>query len=193
MKMLGRMRGFILAMALTAAWSASAEEESYLYWLIDWADGYKAPTLDDEPLSGSATAKVVGYTDTTSWSDGVALKLYSDTDLALLGESAAIKDLTWDSPRYAKFGGVTEDNVLYFVELYNDSGEFLGRSTDSISFQQALADGMVLQWDGSSQIYTPPDPWTVTTFVSVPEPNSALLMALGLALVALRRRTHTHA
>ena len=195
MKMLGRMRGFILALALAATWCASAEEESYIYWMVDWE-----PMLDESPLTGSANARFLACSDSgemfyltpyaQDYSSGGLTPVELVPDLSREAPTLRIGDLTDDGPRFARLDGHIANDFRYYVELLNDSGDLIGRSIEGIGYSTALADGMVLQWDGSSQIYTPPDPWTVTTFSSVPEPNSALLMALGLVLLALRRRPH---
>lgn len=198
MKTLGRMRGFLLALALAVTWCASAEEESYIYWMVDWE-----PVLDESPLTGSANARFMACSDSgelfylTPYAQNYSSGGLTPVELVpgLSGEAPTfrIDDLTDDGPRYTLLDGHIADDIRYYVELINDSGDIIGRSVEGIGYSTAFDAGMVLQWDGKSQIYTPSDPWSVSTFVSVPEPNSALLMVLGLALVALRRRTHTHA
>ena len=184
------LRGFILALALAATYCAPAEE-SYIYWLVDWDDDLEAPTLDGKALSGPATLKVVSYADTVTWSDGVCLQLYTTTaPMVEIGESVRTPDIADDGPRFARIGDRSDDGLRYYVELYNDSGDILlGRSTEGIS----LAEARNMIWvdrDGDLTPSPPDEYWSVTAFASVPEPSSALLTALGLALLALRRRPH---
>ena len=194
---MGRMREFVLALVLAATCCAVAEE-SYIYWMVDWD-----ATLDGRPLTGSANARFVAYADPGTWSDGICLQPFvqdytsgglTPVELAPAfpkeTQTFRIADLTDDSPRFAWLNGQTADDVRYYVEILNDSGDLIGRSTEGISYSTAFANEYVLLAEEGVQQLEPAYWWSVTTFASVPEPNSALLTALGLVLLALRRRPH---
>lgn len=79
--------------------------------------------------------------------------------------------------------GMTGDTVSFFVEYFNDAN-------DKIGFSDATAWSALAEYVSSVQS-NPPTPqagaW-VPNFTAVPEPTSGLLMLLGLAGLALRRK-----
>ena len=177
------MKQFMLAVALAGAVCASAvAEDSYLYWTV----------ADDATFSGGD------------------LENYSAKVVAIEGLSAVWVFQGYDSPNYLslynKMGGTAIDgkivtglgqgdnlyyfaglsslqgqNWTFFIELWNDNGIFA--HSEAVSYSEGILASL-------SDMRVPATAWTAGNFVpaSVPEPNSALLMLLGLAGPALRRR-----
>ena len=177
------MKKLILIVCAVAAFASLAD--SYLYWMVD-------DTITMEGQSGSysydtLTAKVVAYDNNTGKS--AYLDLYGqaiDGDLMKVSDGGG-KQVTingMNSPFYAGLGSYAAANWSYFIELYNDSIR-VGRSVDSLDYPTARSMAFLKGSDLNPGKY-----WSVAAFTPkpVPEPNSALLMLIGCAALALRRR-----
>lgn len=181
------MKKLILIVCAVAAFASLAAEDSYLYWMVD-------DTITMEGQSGSysydkLTARVVAYNNNTGKSE--YLNLYGQTasgGLELIRPgSDNISQVTingMNSPFYAGLGSCAAANWSYFIELYNDSIR-VGRSVDSLDYPTAQSMAYLKGSDLNPGKY-----WNVAAFTPkpVPEPNSALLMLIGCAALALRRR-----
>lgn len=164
-------------MLIGSAGAASAD--SYLYWMIDTTSAgsdYAYARIRDVNTPGDASYLTIydgsfedPYTDGVGGVSGAA-KEYVDL-------AAAVND-----GFYASLAGIDTSTASFVVELYNDSGKFLA---------QSFADGAY--GNLSAYIYRggisapPAVPWTAGSF-DVPEPSSGLLMLLGMAGLALRRK-----
>lgn len=180
------MKKLILIACAVAAFASLAAEtgDSYLYWMVG-----DTITLEgqSEPYSYSTlTARVVAYDNNTGKSE--YLNLYGQTTAGALvqvtgGNQVTIKS-GLSSPFYAGLGSCAAANWSYFIELYNDTDP-IGRSVEGLGYatEQTMA-----YLKGSD--LKPGKYWSVAAFTPkpVPEPNSALLMLIGCAVLALRRR-----
>lgn len=180
------MKKLFLMVCVASALMAAVAEDSYLYWLVD-----DTITVDGTAYTwGSLTAKVVAY-DSSTWRPGLpdnggsALTLFSaNGNLAEVGESVTVDGM--NSPYYAaiKPAAMQGGSWSYFIELYNDKG-FYARSAKGLDYMSAQAGEYLMGSDLNPGTY-----WNVSAFTATPapEPNSALLMLIGCAALALRRR-----
>ena len=186
------MKRLFLMVCAVSALTALAAEDSYLYWMV--GDDAVVNDAQGEKVDFSwsmMTAKVVAY-DSSTWPSGgsvVPLSLYAQNQQtgALSPVADNVVTLTGDnSPYYAFIGsGVQAPVWSYFIELYND-GKFFARSEKGLDYMTAVS-GDYLR---GSDLKPGEGLWSVSQFTTTaaPEPNSALLMLIGCAALALRRR-----
>jgi len=158
----------LVATACSSLWAANS-----LYWKVSNA------TIDGESSTFSyAQVAVDGY--------GVYLRVPDEleTDDAVLSTG----DGTGDSMEAATASVIPEgygaDNSFH-VQLFDDQGTIIGYS-DVMSYDALYTQGSI--YESGSMAEAGATPWTVSTFHSVPEPTSGLLVLLGFAGLALRRR-----
>ena len=183
------MKKLILLSVLSALLNASAED-SYIYWMVpEIATG---TARFDKPIGGSYTAKILAF-EGTEWSegDGKLLSIYTapadgglGTRVEGDGVSVTIDSTANNAAYFANIAG-TGEGWTYFVELYNDGGLLVARSSDEASLPYSQESIAALS---NGTIATPAKLWAPMTFVPAPEPNSALLLLIGCAALALRRR-----
>ena len=176
------MKKLLLIAVLTLASGVFAADQ-YLYWMLP-----DAITLQDEsgtPVSYEYAR--VGVMNNSSGENAGYLSLYGDG-----GEDYGT-DMYWrnpdgESPLYAKIEPTTfGSGYSYYIELLNDSSTFVGRSTDMLSYvdvQKYLATfgtgaGVDASWVSNGSTFTTQ---------AIPEPTSGLLLLLGVAGLALRRK-----
>lgn len=185
------MKKLFLMVCVASALTAAVAEDSYLYWLVD-----DTITVDDKTYAwgdGSLTAKVVAY-DSSTWrpnlpdNGGTVLNLYGQNEqgglAAISGNSVTIDGM--NSPYYAGIAStMIGENWSYFIELYNDKGTFVGRSSEGIDYASVQSGQYLMGSD-----LKPGELWNVAAFTPTPapEPTSGLLMLIGCAALALRRR-----
>ena len=184
------MKRMFLMVCAVSALTVSAVEDSYLYWMVDdtiYVDG-------TQYTGGNLTAKVVAY-DARTWmpnqenNGGTFLNLYGQNSNGGPDLATSLGSVTVDGANSPYYAGIA-DNMhewgwSYFIELYNDSGVFSGRSSEGLDFISAQSGEYLTGSD-----LRPGNYWLVSNFTMVPapEPNSALLMLIGCAALALRRR-----
>ena len=164
----------MIALALTLAHAASAEE-SYLLWMVDDAatEGIEYNAVAVTAFTGDDVAS------------GSLLTLYYGN-----GNPVDGKKLTWDSdysglPLYASLAGVASSSYSYVVELFLGN-ELVGQS-EKLLFSDAAAAGQIATAT-SAGVLPGLATWSPANFRPVPEPTSALLALLGFAALALRRK-----
>jgi len=173
------MKKSILLAVLLAALGASASD-SYLYWMVDTtsADNFSYDYARIKAVNGGTETYLSIYEadfdqPLTEAAGGVSGVSKSTVDAyADFGSSAGF---------YASLAGINPSTASFIVELYNDSG-FLAQSFNDGSY--GAVSGMIY----AGGIFAPPAmPWKAGSY-DVPEPSSGLLMLLGMAGLALRRR-----
>lgn len=179
------MKRFLSLIVFALAFSAFADADSYLLWMVGDNDG-NVPTLDgkDLPSTGKYSAGVFTVDSNGNRSD--YLMLYTaDEHMTEIGQTITITDFTESPFSYADLGSsLPPATVSYYVELLQD-GDVIGHSSEGLSYN-ALVDYIY------SGVYNPSlTTWQITSFTTaaiIPEPNSAMLMIFGFAALALRRR-----
>ena len=180
------MKKLILIVCAVAAFAALAAEtgDSYLYWMV--GDTITVGGTEYDWSQGSLTARVVAYDESTG-TKSTFLNLYGQTSTGALVPVSGETQVTVtgvNSPVYAGLGSYATANWSYFIELYNDQG-FVGRSEEGLGYATEQTMAFLKGSDLNPGKY-----WSVAAFTPkpVPEPNSALLMLIGCAALALRRR-----
>ena len=164
------MKRILSALLISGALMASADD-SYLYWMIG----------DTDPYSASDYTKVrVAATD----SQGVSyLDLYGPGGDALNTTTVSSSDINaLKSNGQALYARLASDKTYssFVVELLN--GDRFVAQSETLAYSQALA-----QYITTGNSMSLPNMWAASTF-AIPEPNSGLLMLVGMAVLGLRRR-----
>ena len=165
---------FVALLAAAMAVGAAKADDSYLYWMVG--------TLNDGKVTYSelAGADLAGETVTYDYAmvkiageDGY-LNIY-DTHGDMGGE---IVDKS--TPAYAAFPNDKQFTSFLF-ELYDENDAMVGWATLA---RTAAVNGGYVYGDPSN----PGTPNLYTVTQAIPEPSSGLLLLLGMAGLALRRR-----
>lgn len=170
-------KSILLAVLVGSAGVVSAD--SYLYWMIDTANAgndYAYARIRDVNTSGDDSYLAI-Y-------DGAWGAEYNDGVGGVSGAAKTYIDMAGGTGEgfFASLAGINTSTASFIVELYNSEGTFLAQSFNNGSY------GNLSAYIYSGGISAPPaTPWIATSF-DIPEPSSGLLMLLGMAGLALRRR-----
>ena len=166
------MKNFLSALLISGALMASADD-SYLYWMIGDTDPYSASDNTKVRVKATDTSDAVSYLYLYGpGGDDLDAQTVSSTDInALKSDGQAL---------YAKLISGTSYSS-FVVELLNDNK--LVAQSDALSYSAAMADYYITTGNSMSL----PSAWAATSF-AIPEPNSAMLMLVGMAALGLRRR-----
>lgn len=170
------MKTCFLMMAVLGAFTASADD-SYLYWMVDTDDGTAAKFEYD-------TVQVRAYETEAGVDSGNYLTLYYGNGNEA-GMSVAADVATAGLPFYASLASAMGSSFSYVVELFHD-GAKVGQS-ESLFFNEAMAKNYVTFAMSTGNLPAMAT-WMAGGFSAAPEPNSAVLLLLGCAALALRRK-----
>ena len=170
------MKKCFLVMVALGAFAASADD-SYLYWLVNTDDGTAAKFEYD-------TVQVRAYETAAGVDSGNYLMLYYGNGNEA-GTSVGAGVARMGLPFYASLASAMGPSFSYVVELFND-GAKVGQS-ESLFFTDAMAENYVAFATSTGNLPAMAT-WMAGGFSAVPEPNSALLLLLGCAALALRRK-----
>lgn len=171
------MKRTLLLAALIGAIGAFAD--SYLYWMIDTEDA-------NNNFSTYGYARIKDTTSDTYLSPIYDVGGDFVYNQAVNNESGVGKDALLDSAEYgdgffASLSGVNLSTASFIIELYTENGTWLAQSS-------ALSGSAAAGYIYSGGISVPPSAMWVAGSFAVPEPTSGLLMLLGMAGLALRRK-----
>lgn len=170
----------ILSLLLILGAFVAAADDSYLYWMVT-ADNYK-PGIDYATVKIAAknnSSGAVSYLTSYSYGDGAAIS--GDSVRSAITSAYAAQGMGL----YAALGSYASESYSFAIELFNEGGNYVAQSS--------VADGgwvnfsSLAQYIINSPMATPVATWAPSSY-AVPEPSSGLLMLLGGALLALRRR-----
>ena len=164
-------------MAVLGAFAASADD-SYLYWMMNTDDGTAAKFEYD-------AVQVRAYETAAGVDSGNYLTLYYGNGNEA-GTSLDAGVATMGLPFYASLASAMGSSFSYVVELFHD-GAKVGQS-ESIFFNDAMAENYVAFATSAGNLPAM-GTWMAGGFSAVPEPNSALMLLLGCAVLALRRKS----
>ena len=169
-----------LVFALAAIASTAVFADSYLYWMVDTTTdyAYARVSADGNYLTIYDSAFDTPYTDAGSLFDGKGGggSVSDDNMSAAKSEGEAF---------YAALSSVgATKSSTFLIELYNESGTFLG--------QQQLSGSALAFYDAGTAAPAAVAPGIASSF-AIPEPSSGLLMLVGCAVLGLRRRKQKNA
>ena len=167
------MKNIICGLVLLGAVSAFADD-SYLYWMVgnDAPSDYAYALVYDQTSAGYLNIYDSGF-DSTYTVDHRG----SEVGGVTAAQVADFKD--FGEGFYAKLAATPASASSFIIELYNSEGRFLAQSGPLAYSSAAIYTGGMA---------TPPSSTTTFTGFAIPEPNSALLMLVGCAMLGLRRR-----
>ncbi|MCR5414075.1 MAG: PEP-CTERM sorting domain-containing protein [Kiritimatiellae bacterium] len=166
------MKKLLCALSLVATVAAQAATGDYmLYWQVS----------SDYIQSNASTAN---YASLMAVIDGTKTSVGS-----IVGSSSEY--LTSVSATEANLASYSSSTITsFYVEFYNytSAGSTLLGTSDSINYDNARTAGYITDFRDSYSMMTASSVWSVSGFTAVPEPTSGLLMLVGLAGLALKRK-----
>ena len=168
------MKSFLSVLLISGALMASADD-SYLYWMIGDTDPYKSTDYNKvRVVEVDGSGNIIDYLNLYGPSgDDLSTTTVSSSDInTLKSDGLAL---------YAKLSSGTPYSS-FFIELLNDNK--LVAQSETLSYSAAVADYYITT---GNSMGVPTVMWAASSF-AIPEPNSGLLLLVGMAALGLRRR-----
>lgn len=186
-----RFAALVVAVASCSSRLLAADGGEVLWWMISSTDKITGTDVNGDTY----TAAQLGVTD--------ARLRYENTDgssgyLPLMTLSADGKVQSYEGALgvelpgsyFASLGSFTGASYSFVLELGNwSNGAWVRTTMESsvpVSYDDLKRDEHIAEWRDKTPVYS--QPWTPSSFSVVPEPTGGVLMLLGTALLALRRR-----
>ena len=187
------MKKLILLFALAGTLGVSfAATDSFIYWMVsEDATGTGRSAEGPVDLSGGTYyAKISAFASGQEWTEGGGkylniLSSSADNNFASKGESVSVTIGADNVSYFASLAEYAGAGWTYYVELWNDgavNGKVVARSEEGLTYAKESIVALSGMNAPGAQV------WAPMTFVPAPEPNSAMLLLIGCAALALRRR-----
>ncbi len=176
------MKSSIFALAFVGTLLSASADDGYLYWMIDTTEaaGYNYDSVRIKAMDGDSD---VGYLNFYYEDGGAMQQLVNDGKLMAKNSELA----AYQSDGVGLYAGVVQPGYSYIIELWNDNAAVQQSVLSAETAQQYIT-------YVSGGRFTPgaSGAWTASNFTPVPEPNSAVMLLVGCAMLALRRRKNVH-
>ena len=180
-----RAAGWIVALA--TAMTACTLRADLLYWMIDGeaSDSFSAAYLQTLERAGGDAEKVGSLLYSLDTSSGTRIDYEPAVGIVSVDDAGR---MFWGESISAEI--LDDPDLVYGVQLgvLGADGSFTAQfSSEQLTYKSLDEMGAVQK----SAVGTYDQAWNLATAVwTVPEPNGALLVMVGTALLALRRRCH---
>ena len=167
--------------------------EYLMYWMVDYSGkaGDMAAQVTEKANAGWINPNRNPDKD-FNWSRLVAVVDGEKKVTVGAAELNGLKAGTTDNPLVADLRGVSGAITSFAVEFFNynvlDGSLSLLGWTESITPDELLAQGKIADFRDPKYPQASYDTWSPKDFAAVPEPTSGLLLLIGGALLALRRK-----
>lgn len=155
-----------------------------MYWMVDYSEKAADGWINLSPNTGNDFTA-----NDFNWSRLVAV-VNGEKVTVGAAELVDLKAGTEADPLVADLSGLSGPITSFAVEFFNDSDGSLSLLgwTESITPDELVAQGMIADFRDPKYPQASYAVWSPMEFAAVPEPTSGLLLLIGGALLALRRK-----